>query len=257
MSVLLSTMVPAFSIWLLKNSPKFFIYMRTLLASATVTALFNSTSISEATSLTAFITSESLPTPDGSMITRSGVYFVSTSARDFPKSPTREQQMQPEFISRISIPASFKKPPSIPISPNSFSIRTTFSPEIASFNRRLIKVVFPAPRKPEIISIFVISIYLLFCNYLSEAPGFSQYAATKANPSSASVQYIILTQNPCKVNRFPFSLSAQDRDSPLAAPAKKRSTDFQALKPGGMDWILPQKSANMVLNYLVQRRKVL
>ncbi|EFE14557.1 hypothetical protein CLOM621_05388 [Clostridium sp. M62/1] len=66
-----------------------------------------------------------------------------------------------------------------------------------------------------------------------------------------------MTQNPCKVNRFPFSLSAQDRDSPLAAPAKKRSTDFQALKPGGMDWILPQKSANMVLNYLVQRRKEL
>ena len=36
--------------------------------------------------------------------------------------------MQPEFISRISIPASFKKPPSIPISPNSFSIRTTCCP---------------------------------------------------------------------------------------------------------------------------------
>ena len=64
--------------------------------------------------------------------------------------------MQPEFISRISMPASFKKPPSIPICPNSFSIRTTFSPEIASFKSCLINVVFPAPRKPEIISIFVI-----------------------------------------------------------------------------------------------------
>ena len=50
-----------------------------LLASATVTALFKVTRTSAATSRTAFITSESLPTPDGSMITRSGVYFVSTS----------------------------------------------------------------------------------------------------------------------------------------------------------------------------------
>ena len=56
----------------------------------------------------------------------------------------------------ISMPASFKKPPSMPICPNSFSIRTTFSPEIASFKSCLINVVFPAPRKPEIISIFVI-----------------------------------------------------------------------------------------------------
>ena len=155
-SVRLNTIVPAFSIWLLKNSPKFFIYIRHLLTSTTVTALFNITSISEATFFTAFITSDSLPTPDGSMITRSGWYLVRTSSRERPKSPTREQQIQPEFISRISMPASFKKPPSMPICPNSFSIRTTFSPEIASFKSCLINVVFPAPRKPEIISIFVI-----------------------------------------------------------------------------------------------------
>jgi hypothetical protein len=122
-----------------------------------VTALFKVTSTSEATSITAFITSDSFPTPDGSMITRSGWYFVSTSSRDLPKSPTSEQQIQPEFISRISTPASFKKPPSIPISPNSFSIRTTCSPAMASCSSFLIKVVFPAPRKPDIISIFVIS----------------------------------------------------------------------------------------------------
>ena len=102
------------------------------------------------------MTSESLPTPDGSIITRSGVYFVRTSFKERPKSPTKEQQMHPEFISRISMPESFKKPPSIPISPNSFSIRTTFSPAIASFRSFFINVVFPAPRKPEIISIFVI-----------------------------------------------------------------------------------------------------
>ena len=102
------------------------------------------------------MTSESLPTPDGSIITRSGVYFVRTSFKERPKSPTKEQQMHPEFISRISMPESFKNPPSIPISPNSFSIRTTFSPAIASFRSFFINVVFPAPRKPEIISIFVI-----------------------------------------------------------------------------------------------------
>ena len=45
-----------------------------------------------------------------------------------PKSPTSEQQMQPEFISVILMPASCRKPPSMPISPNSFSIRTSFWP---------------------------------------------------------------------------------------------------------------------------------
>ena len=92
------------------------------------------------------------------MITRSGVYFVRISFSELAKSPTSEQQMQPEFISRTSIPESFKKPPSMPISPNSFSISTTFSPESASASSFLIKVVFPAPRKPEIISTLVFAI---------------------------------------------------------------------------------------------------
>ena len=147
-----------------------------------VTALFKVTSISAATSLTAFMTSESLPTPDGSMITRSGLYLVSTSARDFPKSPTREQQMQPLFISRISIPESFKNPPSMPISPNSFSIKTTCSPEMASSSSFLIKVVLPAPRKPDIISIFVISFKDLFSFQVFH-----------------SLQLPILSQTACKV----------------------------------------------------------
>ena len=157
-SVRLSTMVPAFSIWLLKNSPKFFIYIRHLAASTMVTALLRTTSMSQATSRTAFITSDSLPTPEGSMIIRSGWYLVSTSSRDLPKSPTREQQMQPEFISRISMPDSFRNPPSMPIWPNSFSISTTCSPAMASSSSFLINVVFPAPRKPDMISIFVILI---------------------------------------------------------------------------------------------------
>ena len=150
-------MVLAFSIWSLKNSPKFFIYIVVLPASTTAIKLFNSTvSKSFLTSATAFITSESLPTPEGSIIILSGSYFVITSLRAVPKSPTKVQQMQPEFISVISIPASFKKPPSIPISPNSFSISTNFCPESASFISFLMRVVLPAPRNPEIISIFVI-----------------------------------------------------------------------------------------------------
>ena len=79
-------------------------------------------------SITALITSESLPTPDGSIIILSGENCAKTFLRASPKSPTNEQQIQPEFISVISIPASFKKPPSMPISPNSFSISTSFSP---------------------------------------------------------------------------------------------------------------------------------
>ena len=127
-SVRLKIMVPAYSIWLLKNSPKFFIYILHLVTSTSVVKLFSFMSTESSTFWTALITSESFPTPEGSMMILSGLYFPITSFKASPKSPTREQQIQPEFISRISIPASFKNPPSIPISPNSFSIRTTCSP---------------------------------------------------------------------------------------------------------------------------------
>ena len=74
------------------------------------------------------MTSESLPTPLGSMSTRSGWNCATTSLSALLKSPTREQQMQPADISEISMPDSFRKPPSMLISPNSFSISTSFSP---------------------------------------------------------------------------------------------------------------------------------
>ena len=66
--------------------------------------------------------------------------------------------MQPEFISLISIPEFFKNPPSMPISPNSFSISTSFSFANASLRSFFINVVFPAPKNPETISIFVLLI---------------------------------------------------------------------------------------------------
>ena len=170
LSVLLKIMVPACSIWLTKNSPKFLIYIFAFVASTTATALFNCTVWSSMASCTAFMTSDNLPTPEGSIRMRSGVYWLSTSFREAPKSPTREQQIQPEFISLIWIPASCRKPPSIPISPNSFSISTVCVPFSASFNSFWIRVVLPAPKKPETMSIFVISICLLSFLHIKISP---------------------------------------------------------------------------------------
>ncbi len=155
------TMVPAVSIWSLKNSPKFFIYILHFLALTTATALPSSMGVVLLALPTARLTSLSLPTPEGSMMTRSGWYCSTTSWRARLKSPTREQQMQPEFISLIWMPESFKKPPSMPISPNSFSISTSFWPWKDSSSSFLIRVVLPAPRKPEIMSIVVIVAYLI------------------------------------------------------------------------------------------------
>ena len=156
MSILDSTTEVAKRIWSSKNSPKFLLYSFAFVASTTVTAPSNLTSRFSETVFTADKISESLPTPEGSIKIRSGWYCSITSFKELSKSPTKEQQIQPWFISRISIPAFFKKPLSTPISPNSFSIRTTFSPFKASESNFCINVVFPAPKKPEIISIFVI-----------------------------------------------------------------------------------------------------
>ena len=127
--------------------------------STTVTAEFDSTGKSFSTSDTAFKTSESLPTPLGSIITLFGEYFSSSSLREASKSPAKEQHIQPEFISLISIPEFFRKPPSIPISPNSFSIIIVLPLSLLPSTSLFINVVFPAPRKPEITSIFVFAIF--------------------------------------------------------------------------------------------------
>ena len=70
-AVRLRTMALACSIWSLKNSPKFFIYILHLLASTTVVKPLRAAS-SASTSRTARITSDSLPTPEGSIRMRSG-----------------------------------------------------------------------------------------------------------------------------------------------------------------------------------------
>ena len=66
-------MAEACSTWLLKNSPKFFIYTLALVASTTVTKLCRCRAgVVFCTPSTAAITSDSLPTPEGSMMMRSG-----------------------------------------------------------------------------------------------------------------------------------------------------------------------------------------
>ena len=57
--------------------------------------------------------------------------------------------MHPAFSSLILMPDSSRKPPSMPISPNSFSISTTCWPWKDSRISFLIRVVLPAPKKPE------------------------------------------------------------------------------------------------------------
>ena len=84
----------------------------------------------------------------------SGLYFSITSFNDLAKSPTKLQQIHPCDNSAISILASPKNILSTLISPNSFSINTIFSFLISVSKSLLIKVVLPAPRNPDTISIF-------------------------------------------------------------------------------------------------------
>ena len=76
------------------------------------------------------------------------------------------------MVKYISCLLYTSKPPSIPISPNSFSTRTTFLPAYTSLINFCINVVFPAPRKPEIISIFVISLpsFIIIISFASNSP---------------------------------------------------------------------------------------
>lgn len=72
LSVRLRMMVPALFTWFSKNSPKFLRYILHFITSTTVVAEFRATPASFSTPSTALMTSESLPTPDGSMMMRSG-----------------------------------------------------------------------------------------------------------------------------------------------------------------------------------------
>ena len=95
------------------------------------------------------------------------------------------------------IPASFKNPPSIPISPNSFSIKTNFSPLKLSSISFLISVVFPEPKNPEKISIFVISIapyhncfvhYITFLNKIKKIIVFVKFNGSVCELTSRTLE---------------------------------------------------------------------
>ena len=92
----------------------------------------------------------SLPTPVGSTKITVGWYLVISSSMASWKSPARVQQMQPALSSLTWMPTSFRKAPSTPTSPYSFSSSTTFSLRRRPVSSFLIRVVLPAPRKPEI-----------------------------------------------------------------------------------------------------------
>ena len=93
---------------------------------------------------------------------------------------------------------SFRKPPSMPISPNSFSIRTTFWPAKDSLMSFLIRVVLPAPRKPEKISIFVI---MLYASFFFQKPA---RAVQQSEPQSAGSKILHSYYNKAVNGKPPF-----------------------------------------------------
>lgn len=167
-SVRLMMMAPAYWIWLSKNSPKFFIYiLHFCINNSCIAVQFNVNlvlntlySLDNVRKLTNSWWLDQDPV---------GLYLVTTSFRDVPKSPTREQQIQPEFISLISIPASFKNPPSIPISPNSFSINTTCCPLNASCNSFLIRSFYLHPKTGNNINLYHNNFYISFIHFFHPA----------------------------------------------------------------------------------------
>ena len=98
----------------------------------------------------------SFPTPVGSMTRYSGSTAFAMERTDRAKSPLAEQQMQPSVISQMfTVPLASSvssRSLSIPAAPYSFSKMANSLP--VCFARALIKVVFPAPKKPDTISIF-------------------------------------------------------------------------------------------------------
>ena len=150
---------------------------------------------------------------------RSGWNCSSTSRSALPKSPTKEQQMQPEDISEISTPESFKKPPSMLISPNSFSMSTSFSPWNASARSFLMSVVFPAPKKPEIMSIFVMvsSPLLIIFNVLilssnpenaTESQKIHSFFLRRTAGSKASISRTAVADSASRHKRFGTAIRA-------------------------------------------------
>ena len=99
----------------------------------------------------------SLPTPLGSTIRYSGSTAFAIVSIEAAKSPFVEQHIQPSVSSHILISFSsalfLSLEPSIPKSLYSFSRMANSLLHL--FTISFIKVVFPAPKKPDITSIFI------------------------------------------------------------------------------------------------------
>ena len=96
----------------------------------------------------------SIATPVGSITKYSGLTVFAIVSTEAAKSPFTEQQIQPSVNSHIfTLVDSLRTSPSTPEVPYSFSkIAISF---FVCFASSLINVVLPAPRKPDIISIFI------------------------------------------------------------------------------------------------------
>ena len=94
------------------------------------------------------------PTPVGSTIRYSGSRVLAMVRMEEAKSDFVEQQIHPSVNSQIfKFSCPFRKALSMLVSPYSFSMTTKSRCIFRDIS--LIKVVFPAPRKPEIINIFI------------------------------------------------------------------------------------------------------
>ena len=98
------------------------------------------------------------PTPVGSTMRYSGSRVLTIVSMEEAKSDFNEQQIQPSVNSQILSRSFCKTAPSIPAPPYSFSITTNFCAVLSE--RAWMKVVLPAPKKPEITKTFILHIRL-------------------------------------------------------------------------------------------------
>ncbi len=102
-----------------------------------------------------FLIPVSFAIPVGSTIIRSGAYSFIISKMPAGNSLELLQQIQPACMGFTVRPSILSVSSSMLILPNSFSRITIFSPGYTPSINFLIKVVLPAPKKPDMISILV------------------------------------------------------------------------------------------------------
>ena len=117
-------------------------------------------SASSATFNTAFITSDSLPTPEGSMMIRSGANWLYVLQSGAEIAHQRAADATGVHLRDLHTGIFKSRRRYFRSHRAEFSMRTIYWLFSASSSNFLINVVFPAPRNPEIMSIFVMLILL-------------------------------------------------------------------------------------------------